>query len=120
VQPFGFHFRARFIPILQTLAQRLELELEIAHRALAQNVSAIPQQLLRMPNQEMAVLNVFLGQHSRKVAAPPALQNRIVWQELRSRQRSSGLNVSFGWLSFDDAWFNRRWMRWDYTAAYQR
>jgi hypothetical protein len=31
-----------------------------------------------VPDQDLAVLDVFLGKHSRKVAASPALQNRIV------------------------------------------
>ncbi len=38
--------RLRFVPVLQTLAQRLDLQFEIHERALAQNVPAIAHQLL--------------------------------------------------------------------------
>jgi hypothetical protein len=39
------------------------LQFEIRPGALAQKVAAIAQQLLRMPDQEMAMLNVFLREH---------------------------------------------------------
>ena len=54
---------------LEYLAQCFDLQFEIADRALAQNVAAIAEQLLRMPDQEMAVFDVFPGEHERSVIA---------------------------------------------------
>src|SRR5205807_1888739 len=78
-------FRLRFVPIAQGAAQMGDLELEIRDLRLAHHILAIAQQFLRMPNQELAVFNVFFREHPRKVAAPPALQNRFMWRSPISR-----------------------------------